>query len=103
MKNGAVVTIRAIQQFLGSQAGNPGVYTVSIDEVHHSLLCDCPGFGGRGICKHTKYVQARMDENNGIYPMRVLQDATEADRDYAETSDSAFRNFVARFGEIIEF
>jgi hypothetical protein len=101
--SGAAVNLRVLQFFLGSNSGNPGVYEVSSDMDTGNLFCTCPGFGGRGICKHVKLVKHRMEENGGTYPMRVLSDATEADKEHAESSPEAFRTFVSRFGEIIEY
>lgn len=91
---------RLIQVFL-SQTNTPGpsIYEVSTDDVGN-LFCTCPGFKGRKTCKHTKYVQAKIDNNGGTYPLEISNRATEEEAHKARRSTEAFRDFIIKYGKI---
>lgn len=95
--------LRLVQVFL-SQAQTPGpsIFEVSTDE-HGDLFCTCSGFKGRTTCKHTKFVQARIDSNNGTYPLEISSRATEEEANVAKTSDEKFREFIIKYGKIEVF
>jgi hypothetical protein len=94
---------RLVQVFLSqAQTPGPGIYEVSTDN-EGSLLCTCPGFKGRKICKHTKYVQAKIDNNNGSYPLEISNRATEEEAMRAKQSAEAFRDFIIKYGKIEVF
>ena len=48
-----------------------GVHEVHVNNNSHKLRCNCPGFETRASCKHTRFVQTKMDKNGGIYPVEV--------------------------------
>lgn len=91
---------RLVQLFL-SQAPAPGIgiFEVSADEPGR-LYCTCPGYVGRKACKHTKFVQARIDSNNGNYPLSISDRATREDALKAKGSNEEFREFIIKFGKI---
>ena len=94
---------KLIQVFLSqSQTPGPGVYEVSAD-TSGNLLCTCPGFKGRKSCKHSKFVQARIDSNNGTYPLEISKRATDEDTEKAKESLENFREFVIKFAKIEVF
>jgi hypothetical protein len=96
-------TMRLVQVFLSqSQTPGPGIFEVSAD-LEGSLYCTCPGFRGRGNCKHTKFVQARIDSNNGNYPIEISSRATEEAAEKAKSSDENFREFIIKYGRIEVF
>lgn len=103
MKGGMVRSPRLVQVFL-SEAKTPGpnIYEVSTDEVG-ALYCTCPGYKGRITCKHTKFVQARIDSNNGSYPLEISNRATEEEAQVAKTSNEKFREFIIKYGKIEVF
>jgi hypothetical protein len=92
--------LKLIQVFLtqGNVPG-PSVYEVSQDPDNR-LICTCPGFRGRMTCKHVKFVNARIESNNGVYPLEITYRATPEDAIKAQTSNKEFREFVLRFGKI---
>jgi hypothetical protein len=92
--------LKLMQVFL-TQGNTPGpsVYEVSENQKNR-LVCTCPGFRGRSTCKHVKFVQARVDNNGGVYPLEVTQRATIEDADKARQSNTDFREFVLKFGKI---
>jgi hypothetical protein len=93
--------LRLIQVFLSQSATTaPGIYEVSLDDDKEALSCTCPGFQGRNVCKHTKFVKARIDTNNGTYPLEISSRATKEDAESAKKSNKHFREFVIRFGKI---
>lgn len=102
MKGGAVDNgLRLVQIFL-SQTKNPGpgIYEVSINNNDDTLHCTCPGYRGRASCKHVRFVQSRIEHNNGTYPLEISDRATSEDAELARTSNKAFREFVVKFGRI---
>ena len=94
---------RLVQVFLSqAHTPGPGIYEVTSDD-HGRLFCTCPGFKGRNNCKHTKFVQARIEQNNGNYPLEISKRATQEDAIKAKFSDEDFREFVIKFGKIEVF
>jgi hypothetical protein len=94
---------RLVQVFLSlAQTPGPGIYEVSTDN-EGSLSCTCFGFKGRRTCKHTKYVQTKIDNNNGSYPLEISSRATEDEAMEAKGSAEAFREFIIKYGKIEVF
>lgn len=93
--------MRVIQFFLSpSNSPGPGIYEVSASKSQDKLSCNCPGFNGRSTCKHTKFVQARIDSNDGSYPMEISTKATKEAAKKATESNEAFRDFLLKYGKI---
>ena len=93
-------TNRLVQVFLSqSQTPGPGIFEVSANDVG-ALKCTCPGYNARKSCKHTKFVQTRIDKNKGSYPLEISSRATKEDALKAKGSNDEFRDFVIRFGKI---
>ena len=91
---------RLVQVFLSqSHVPGPGIFEVS-NNKSGDLFCTCPGFKGRETCKHTKFVQVRLDNNNGTYPLEISSRATQEDAEKAKRSNQDFREFVIKFGKI---
>ena len=99
-KENNVSDLRLVQVFLSqTQNPGPGIYEVSSNESG-DLFCTCPGYRARSVCKHTKFVNARIDSNKGHYPLEISSRATEEDTAKAKRSNQDFREFVIRFGKI---
>jgi hypothetical protein len=95
--------IRLVQVFLSqTNTPGPGIYEVSASDTG-TLYCTCPGYKGRKTCKHVKFVQARIDGNNGHYPLEISSRATQDDATKAKRSNENFREFVIKFGKIEVF
>lgn len=88
---------RLVQVFLSP--GAPGVFEVSVDR-NQNYRCTCPGFRGRGTCKHTKFVDARVQQNNGTYPLEISTKVTKEEAERAQESSETFREFILKFGKI---
>ena len=88
---------KLVQVFLSP--GIPGVFEVSVDNSQN-YKCTCPGFRGRGSCKHTKFVDARVQQNNGTYPLEISTKVTKEEAEKAQESNETFREFILRFGKI---
>ena len=96
-------TKKLVQVFLSpTQTPGPGIFEVSSD-TSAKLYCTCPGYQGRSSCKHTNFVQARIDKNNGNYPLEISSRATKDDADKAKLSNDEFREFIIKFGKIEVF
>jgi S-adenosylhomocysteine hydrolase len=99
----SVNDIRLVQVFLSqTNTPGPGIYEVSANDAG-TLFCTCPGYKGRKTCKHSKFVQARIDGNNGHYPLEISSRATQDDAEKAKRSNENFREFVIKFGKIEVF
>jgi hypothetical protein len=96
--------VRLLQVFLSPQGTpGPGIFEVSLDTISGGLECTCAGFNGRKSCKHTRFVKARIEANNGNYPFEISTRMTAEDEAEANTSDEAFREFIIKFGKIEVF
>jgi len=93
--------LRLVQVFL-SQSSNPAVFEVSIKK-DNNLHCTCPGYNGKGSCKHIKFVRARIDANFGTYPLEISNKAPQEELDKSFESNTAFREFVLKFGKVEVF
>jgi hypothetical protein len=90
------MTWQTTQLFLSAN----GVHEVEINLDTQKLRCTCDGASMRGACKHTAFVNKRMDLNGGIYPVEVSK---SADLDMASAlslDPKAFRNFLVKYGKI---
>ena len=88
---------KLVQVFLSP--GIPGVFDVSVDK-YQTYQCTCTGFRGRAVCKHTKFVDARVQQNNGTYPLEISTKVTKEEAEKAQESNDTFREFILRFGKI---
>ncbi|CAB4152494.1 Zinc finger, SWIM-type [uncultured Caudovirales phage] len=87
---------RTIQFFLSPR----GVFEVQVNTHEEGIRCNCPGYETRKMCKHVRLVEARADENNGTYPLKVSSRATSKETEAATESSESFRNFVVKYGYI---
>jgi hypothetical protein len=91
---------KLVQVFLSqSQTPGPNIFEVSSDE-DGALSCTCHGYIGRKTCKHVRFVETRLKNNNGTYPLEISSRATEEDAEAAKKSDKAFREFILKYGKI---
>jgi hypothetical protein len=77
-----------------------GVHEVEINLQSARLRCDCPGFGSRETCKHTKFVKTKMLENDGVYPVKVSKDAPREESYLAKNDPESFRKFLFKYGRV---
>lgn len=87
---------RTLQLFLSTR----GVYEVELNMDDSALRCTCAGYVTRQYCKHTRWVQTRMRNNGGTYPMHVSTRAPAFEAKTANQSPEAFRDFVLKYGKI---
>ena len=89
---------RTVQLFLSSK--QPAVYEVQIDLEYHDSKCTCPTFKARKLCRHTKFVDARIESNDGQYPLMVHERAEDENIDEVTSTPEEFRKFVVKYGKI---
>lgn len=89
---------RTLQVFLSPR--QPAIYEVEMDLDTQTIRCTCPTFKGRKACRHTKFVSARMEGNNGNYPMLVHERAEAEDIKDVMSSSDKFREFVVKYGRV---
>lgn len=77
-----------------------GVHEVYVHHKSHKLRCDCDGFLTRGLCKHSKFVQTRMNKNGGVYPVEVSNRADSDKVAMASEDPEAFRDLLVKYGKI---
>ena len=94
---------RLIQVFL-SRAGSlgPGIFEVSGDD-NFNFKCTCPGYTVRETCRHIRFVKARLESNNGKYPLEVPPSVSQDDIVKAMSSSETFREFLLKHGKIEVF
>jgi hypothetical protein len=78
----------------------PGVYEVQIDLDTEDSICSCPTFRVRKTCRHVKFVNARIESNDGHYPLMVNERAEMVAAGEALKNPEAFRDFVIKYGKI---
>lgn len=103
MMESSVEHKRLLQVFLSPTATpGPSIFEVS-STTDGTLSCTCSGYKGRTTCKHTRFVKARIDSNQGSYPLEISKSATDEDAQKAKESPEAFRDFVIKFAKIEVF
>jgi hypothetical protein len=91
---------RLMQVFLPqNNVPGPGIYEVSVGD-EDDFNCTCPGFSSRARCKHVAFVKARIETNNGTYPLEISSRATTDDAAKAQKSSKDFREFIIKFGKV---
>jgi hypothetical protein len=78
----------------------PNIFEVGIAKEDMHLECTCPGYIAKSSCKHTKTVQMRMDENNGVYPYNFSRKFTAEEVVDAAEDPAKFRELVITYGKI---
>ena len=102
MSSGGIVRVlRAVQFFLSHDMGAPTavISEVSVDQAG-DIFCSCLVFTSRGKCDHSKLVRARIESNNGRYPLEISKRAPKESIEEAETSPTAYRNLIINFGHV---
>lgn len=87
---------RTVQFFLSAR----GVFEVEIDLESDGVRCTCPGFQSRNVCKHSRIVVKKADENRGVYPLQISAKASANETKHATDSNESFREFVVKYGKI---
>ena len=77
-----------------------GVHEVYVHHSSHKLRCNCPGFKTRSYCKHTRFVQTRMEQNGGIYPVEISSKVDHDQSALASKDPEAFRDLLVNYGKI---
>ena len=77
-----------------------GVHEVYVHHSSHRLRCNCLGYTSRGVCKHTRFVQGRMNDNGGVYPVEISNRVDKATSLLASEDPEAFRELLVNFGKI---
>lgn len=89
---------RTVQLFLSTR--QPAVYEVQIDLNNSAARCNCPTYKGRKACRHTKFVTARMNNNDGHYPLLIQETAASEDLTDVMSTPESFREFVVKYGRV---
>ena len=92
--------VRLVQLFLtDNQTPGPSVYEVGVN-YSGKAICTCPSFKGRNSCKHSKFVQLRLDTNMGLYHMELIDKPSVEEIEIAKSSEKNNREFIIKFGKI---
>jgi hypothetical protein len=90
---------RTAQIFLDARV--PRVYEVEINqESPKNPRCSCPQFTDNNRCMHTKYVQEKINKNNGHYPIKVSDEVNESLVLEIFDDKEEFRKFVIKYAKI---
>jgi hypothetical protein len=89
---------RTVQLFLGDE----GVSEASIAEHDSSKVrCTCAVFTASSKCKHTRWVRKKMDENHGVFSVKVPDSMDDEEAMDALQNTSDFRDFVIKYGKVV--
>lgn len=98
MRRTSVNDWRTVQLFLSPR--QPAVFEVEMNLEDATARCNCPTYKGRSVCRHTKFVVARLESNNGHYPLMVHENSQADDLTSVMTTGKKFRDFVVKYGRI---
>lgn len=88
---------RTVQFFLDET----GVCEVEADASDYKKMrCTCPAFTTRKRCKHTRHVKKSIEENDGNYTVRLLEDVTDEMIDESMDSAEAFRTLLVYHAKV---
>lgn len=87
---------RTVQFFLSPQ----GVYEAEVNLESSALRCNCPGFGSRAFCRHTRWITGQMEKHSGSFPLQVSSRANAHEAKEANASPEAMRTFVLKYGKV---
>jgi len=99
MSGFAVEDKRLLQIFLPDVKGSFEIYEVYA-KASGELTCNCATHEKRNSCKHTRFIQARIDANKGRYIPEILRSATPEETELAKTSNQEYNQFLRRYGKI---
>lgn len=89
---------RTIQFFLDDS----GVYEVEADADDYQLMrCTCEPFAQSRRCKHVKYIKRSIDENNGLYAIKVGSEVDDDTMATAIADPKLFREFVIKYAKAV--
>ena len=89
---------RTAQIFLSAAGG--GVFEVDIDIEGTSIRCNCPTWKNNFGCKHVRFVQRRITEHGGKYPVMIPTSTPESVCMPIEGDPVDFRIFVVNHARI---
>lgn len=88
---------RTVQMFVEES----GVFEVEVDsESKNKVRCTCGPFKNSSRCKHSKFVKAAMDDNNGHYTIQVPVEIDDIEAMVAMESAEAFREFIIKYAKV---
>ena len=90
---------RTVQIFLSQNMSPMRVYEV-IYTGNKTFTCNCDAFTIRSRCNHTRFVEKKVKDNNGTYPLEISPGVTAEDVKKASESSEAFRMFLIKHGKI---
>lgn len=94
---GMALEWRTIQLFLSDD----GVYEVeAATEDYSKMRCTCAGFKTAKKCKHTRHVKKRIEENNGTYAIRIPEDISDEEIQFAMADPEIFRDLLIHHAKI---
>lgn len=91
-------TWRTAQVFLSAQGG--GVFEVEIDIEGTGIRCNCPTWKNNFGCKHARFVQRRLVEHAGKYPVMVPNTTPQEAYAPIDGNPVDFRIFVVNHARI---
>jgi len=93
---GSKMDWRTVQVFLSPT----GVFEVQLTSGDPEARCNCATYILRNNCKHTRFVKARMAENDGNYAILVPDNVPEDIAQQAQESPEKFREFVLKYARV---
>lgn len=90
---------RTVQLFLDNSS--MAVYEVQLDaDNNRKARCDCPTFSNSARCKHTRFVKAKMDDNDGHYAIKIPKEISDEEALIAMSDADSFRDFIIKYGTV---
>jgi len=90
---------RTVQIFLSESTAALGVYEVIYTEAK-KFICNCHKFISSNRCPHTKFVEDKVKNNGGTYPLEIAPEATKMEVLKAAQSADEFRKFLIKYAKI---
>lgn len=95
MSNDDWVTI----QFFVSDDGTYEVQGSHKD--YRKMKCTCAEFNPLRRCKHVKYMRNHIEDNDGVFSLRIPDDVGDEEIDAVVNGETDFRDMLLRYGKVV--
>lgn len=89
---------RTVQVFISAQGA--GIFEVEINTETKKTRCNCPVFAQKHKCKHSKFVESKVEGNSGHYSILVPHEVSEELAYEASEDPKKFREFVLKYAKV---
>lgn len=68
---------------------------------YRRMKCNCTDFNKFLGCKHVKYVRQYIDENDGMFSVKMPDDMSDSELEDVINGDTNFRDILLKYGKVV--